>query len=151
MQQDREEGKEGGYGAKYQQTILQSKQDGARHGLSSSECNKLFLLVQHFVFLPFWAGVTLTVSLTVKHIAPDSTPMSLPPFSTLTPPHRVVPPGSCSTKLRTDKRNAISRAKESRIRTYSSVVDRMYVIARGGLFNWNSLKCRVHVTTFIYY
>ena len=57
------------------------------------------------------------------------------------PPHRVVLPGSCSTKLRTDKRNAISRAKESCIRTYSSVVDRMYVIVRGGLFNRNSLKC----------
>lgn len=35
----------GSYEAEYQRAILQSKHDGASQGLSSSECNKLFLLV----------------------------------------------------------------------------------------------------------
>ena len=41
---------EGNYEAEYQRAILQSKHDEASQGLSSSECNKLFLLIQPFSF-----------------------------------------------------------------------------------------------------
>lgn len=116
---------EGGYGAKYQPTILQSKQDGARHGLSSSECNKLFPVVQRFSFLPSWAGVTLIVSLPPEHIASDSAPMSLPPPSAPPPCHLALLPGPCrslpvlagpyqgSPNLRTDNGKAIPRARQT--------------------------------------
>lgn len=57
-----------GEGTKYQRTILQSKQDGGCHGLSSSECNKLFrVVVQRFP-----PGVTpRSFSSKLQRAAPD--------------------------------------------------------------------------------
>lgn len=81
--------RKGGSGAKYQRTILQSKQDGARHGLSSSECNKLFPVVQHFPLLPRpppCAGVAFRASLLAEHTASQRNGIAahgsslLPPF-----------------------------------------------------------------------
>lgn len=92
----------GGCRAKYQWAILQSKQDGTRHGLSPSECNKLFPVVQHFSFLS-WAGVTLAVSpLAGTTLLQTSAPMSLPSASC----------ALCMSGLQTGGRKAILRVKE---------------------------------------